>query len=120
MFMRSVTRWSLGVLATFVMASSLAADPTETVATATPGGDLPVVSPVVNGRKTYQRFCSVCHGTRGEGGLGPVLQGVFVGKGKDAVVAQITQPKGAMPQMYPTPIDDKALADLLIFLEKLN
>lgn len=120
MFKRSVTRWSLGVLATFVMASSLAADPTGAVSTAAPMTEVPVVSPLVNGRKIYQRFCSVCHGTRGEGGLGPVLQGVFVGKGKDAVMAQITQPKGAMPQMYPAPIDDKALADLLIFLEKLN
>jgi hypothetical protein len=48
------------------------------------------------------------------------LQGAFAAKGKDALVAQITKPKGAMPQMYPAPIDDKALADLLIFLEKLH
>jgi hypothetical protein len=52
--------------------------------------------------------------------MGPVLQGAFVGKGKDFVVAQITKPQGAMPKMYPIPIDDKALADLLIFLEKLK
>lgn len=120
MFKRSVTRLSLGVVATFVMAPSLAADSTGAASAAAPSSEVPVASPVVNGRKIYQRFCSVCHGTRGEGGLGPVLQGAFVGKGKDAVVAQITKPKGAMPRMYPTPIDDKALADLLIFLEKLN
>lgn len=120
MFQSSVTRLSLGVLAILIMAPSVAADATGAVTAAAPSVEAPVVSPMVNGRKIYQRFCSVCHGTRGEGGLGPVLQGAFAVKGKDALVAQITKPKGAMPQMYPAPIDDKALADLLIFLEKLH
>lgn len=52
--------------------------------------------------------------------MGPVLKGAFVEKGRDFVVAQITKPQGAMPQMYPSPIDDKALADLLLFLEKMK
>lgn len=117
---RLLTRLSLCILATFAVAPSFAADVTGAAAAAVQSAEAPVVSPLVNGRKTYQRFCSVCHGTKGEGGMGPILQGAFVGKGKDFVVAQITKPQGAMPQMYPTPIDDKALADLLIFLEKLK
>lgn len=117
---RAVTRRGLPLLATLVMGPSLAADVTGPVTAAVPSSEAPVANPVVSGRKIYQRYCSVCHGTRGEGGLGPVLRGVFAAKGQDAVVAQITQPKGAMPQMYPSPIDDKALADLLVFLEKLN
>lgn len=120
MFKCAVTRLSLCILAMFAVASSLAADLTGSASAAVPSEEVPVVSPLVNGRKTYQRFCSVCHGTKGEGGMGPVLQGAFVGKGKDFVVAQITKPQGAMPKMYPIPIDDKALADLLIFLEKLK
>lgn len=52
--------------------------------------------------------------------MGPALKGVFVQKGKDAVVAQITKPQGSMPLMYPNPIDEKALADLLVFLENLK
>lgn len=120
MFKCSMSRSSLGVLVAFAMTPSLAADLTGAASVSVPSVDASVASSLVNGRKTYQRFCSVCHGTKGEGGLGPVLKGAFVGKGKDAVVAQITKPQGAMPQMYPAPIDDKALEDLLIFLEKLN
>lgn len=115
---RLLTRLSLFVLVTLVIVPTFAADVTGTAAV--PAAETPAVNPLVNGRKIYQRYCSVCHGTKGEGGLGPALKGVFVEKGKDFVVAQITKPQGAMPQMYPNPIDDKALADLLLFLEKLK
>lgn len=115
---RLLNRLSLCVLVTSVVAPSFAADVNGT--TAVPSTETSAVNPLVNGRKIYQRYCSVCHGTKGEGGMGPVLKGAFVEKGRNFVVAQITKPQGAMPQMYPSPIDDKALADLLLFLEKMK
>jgi mono/diheme cytochrome c family protein len=100
------------------LATAMAAELTSTEAA--PSTDIPVVNSLPKGRKIFQQYCSVCHGTKGEGGMGPALKGVFVQKGKDAVVAQITKPQGSMPLMYPNPIDEKALADLLVFLENLK
>lgn len=81
--------------------------------------DAPLVDGFANGKKIFMRYCSVCHGVKGEGGFGPTLQGVFLNKGKDVIVAQLTNPRGAMPLMYPKPIDDKAIENILDYLKTI-
>jgi mono/diheme cytochrome c family protein len=79
--------------------------------------DAPLADGSANGRKIFMRYCSVCHGAKGEGGFGPTLQGVFLNKGKDVIVAQIKNPRGSMPLMYPKPIDDNSIENILFYLK---
>lgn len=71
------------------------------------------------GRRLFQRYCTVCHGLRGEGGLGPPLQGIAQRMSADQISQQIREPRGSMPRLYPSPIDDRALADLRAYLLQL-
>lgn len=118
MLIGNLIRLICGSLISAYLATAMAAEVTSTEAPSS--AVVPVVNSFAKGRKLFQQYCSVCHGTKGEGGMGPALKGVFIQKGKDPIVAQITNPKGAMPLMYPNPIDDKALSDLLVFLENLK
>ena len=75
---------------------------------------------LAKGKKAYQRYCSVCHGTRGEGALGPALQGLSKRMTPEDVTRQLMEPRGSMPKMYPTPVDDKIWADLRSYLMQLH
>ena len=88
--------------------------PAASGAASSPGPDL------AGGRRAFQRYCSVCHGTRGEGGLGPPLQGVSTRLTSEQIRHQIIEPRGSMPRLYPSPIDGSSLGDLLAFLGRLQ
>jgi mono/diheme cytochrome c family protein len=83
-------------------------------ATDTAGPDL------AKGRRAYQRYCSVCHGTRGEGALGPAMQGIGQRMSADELTRQLTEPRGSMPKMIPEPIDATLWADLRGYLMQLR
>ncbi len=68
------------------------------------------------GRRLFQRYCTVCHGLRGEGGMGPSMKGIAHRISADQISQQIREPRGSMPRLYPSPIDDRALADLRAYL----
>ena len=72
------------------------------------------------GRKAFQRYCSVCHGPKGEGGVGPSLQGISTRLTAEQIEHQIIEPRGAMPRMYPSPIDKAVLGDLSAYLQLLK
>ena len=72
------------------------------------------------GRKAFQRYCSVCHGAKGEGGVGPTLQGISTRLSAEQIEHQIIEPRGAMPRMYPSPIDKAVLVDLSAYLQLLK
>lgn len=74
---------------------------------------------LAKGKRVFQRNCTVCHGLRGEGGLGPPLQGIAKRLSPEDITRQLVEPRGSMPRLYPSPIDDRALADLQAFLLQL-
>lgn len=75
---------------------------------------------LVKGRRAFQRNCTVCHGLRGEGGLGPPLKGIATRMSPEEITRQIMEPRGSMPRLYPSPIDAKLLIDLSAFLLQLH
>ncbi|PKO49407.1 MAG: hypothetical protein CVU31_00160 [Betaproteobacteria bacterium HGW-Betaproteobacteria-4] len=83
---------------------------------AAPGGDVNAL----RGKRAFQRYCVVCHGARGEGGIGPTLQGVATRLGEDAIRHQVHEPRGTMPRLYPSPVDEPMLGDLVAFLSQLK
>jgi mono/diheme cytochrome c family protein len=72
------------------------------------------------GRKVFQRICSLCHGVQGEGGVGPVLQGVGQRLSSEQITHQILEPRGAMPRLYPTRVDAAAVANVVAYLQTLK
>lgn len=74
---------------------------------------------LAKGRRAFQRYCTVCHGMRGEGGLGPPLQGIAKRMSPQEITRQIMEPRGSMPRLYPSPVDDKMLIDLRAYLLQL-
>ena len=74
---------------------------------------------LVKGKRAYQRNCSVCHGQRAEGGLGPPLQGIGKRMSSDELTRQLNEPSGSMPRMVPSPIEPSLLPHLLAYLLQL-
>jgi mono/diheme cytochrome c family protein len=109
------------LLAISVCGSGPLAQAQEAAADAAPvaSGTAPGPDPV-RGRRAFQRYCGVCHGTQGEGGLGPSLQGISTRLTSEEITHQIVEPRGSMPRLYPSPVDGPILGDLLAFLGRLR
>ncbi len=75
---------------------------------------------LAKGKRAFQRYCSVCHGLRGEGGLGPPLLGVAKRLSPEEITRQLMTPRGSMPRLYPNPVDDKLLIDLRGYLLQMK
>ena len=122
--MISVTRlpW-IALLAISVCGSGPRAQAQEAAGGAAPVASGTASSPEpdpVRGRRAFQRYCGVCHGTQGEGGLGPSLQGISTRLTSEEITHQIVEPRGSMPRLYPSPVDGPILGDLLAFLGRLR
>ena len=69
-----------------------------------------------DGKSVYQARCAACHGARGEGGVGPRLQGNPILKAKEAVREIVLQGRGTMPA---APLSPEELSALLDYLDSL-
>jgi mono/diheme cytochrome c family protein len=69
-----------------------------------------------DGKSVYQARCAACHGARGEGGVGPRLQGNPILKAKEAVREIVLQGRGKMPAV---PLSPEELSALLDYLDSL-
>jgi mono/diheme cytochrome c family protein len=69
-----------------------------------------------DGKSVYQARCAACHGARGEGGVGPRLQGNPILKAKEAVREIVLRGRGKMPAV---PLSEAELKALLDYLDSL-
>jgi mono/diheme cytochrome c family protein len=69
-----------------------------------------------DGKSVYQARCAACHGARGEGGVGPRLQGNPILKAKETVREIVLQGRGKMPAV---PLSPEELSALLDYLDSL-
>ena len=58
-------------------------------------------SPQERGEQVFANFCAACHGARGEQGVAGSDK-----RSLEALVAFIKDPTGAMPKLYPQPLDE--------------
>jgi cytochrome c550 len=66
------------------------------------------------GQVVYSQTCAGCHGQKGEGGVGPALEGATITLA--AAKAQIESPVGTMP---PNLVQGRQLDDVLAYLAQL-
>jgi len=111
---------AVGLLAAIGLGSPARAQDSDAAAAT---GAVPAIAgepDLAKGRRAYQRNCAVCHGPRGEGGLGPPMQGLATRLSADEITRQLKSPRGSMPRLYPAPIDDRLLLDLQAYLLQLR
>jgi ubiquinol-cytochrome c reductase cytochrome c subunit len=72
------------------------------------------------GAVIYSANCAACHGSAGQGGIGPALRGESGRKDEGAVAAFVKNPPGAMPKLYPGLLSDGAVAAVAGYVESLH
>ncbi|MGR8921818.1 MAG: outer membrane protein assembly factor BamB family protein [Gammaproteobacteria bacterium] len=71
------------------------------------------------GQVTYTKVCASCHGGKGEGGVGPALAGIKDRLQHAKIVDWIKNPSQKMPRLYPSMLDEQAVADVAAYLGSL-
>jgi len=86
-----------------------------------PGSAAPAaLGDVAAGKQIFSANCSTCHGTTGrEGGIGPSLTNEKSRKNFDQTVAWIHNPTPPMPKLWPSPLNDKNVADVAAYVQSL-
>jgi ubiquinol-cytochrome c reductase cytochrome c subunit len=72
------------------------------------------------GAVIYSANCASCHGSAGQGGIGPALRGESSRKDTGAVVAFVKNPPGTMPKLYPGLLSDGDVAAVASYVESLH
>ena len=70
--------------------------------------------PVVRGEMVFANFCSACHGAEGEQGVASSRK-----RTTDAIAAFVKNPTGAMPKLYPTPLDDAEVTAVATYVREV-
>ena len=71
------------------------------------------------GKITYGQVCATCHGTKGEGALGPALAGIKDRLDHARIVEWIKNPSDKMPKLYPSMLDEQKVLDVATYLQNL-
>lgn len=66
-------------------------------------------SSTASGSSIYDKVCSACHGSGGEGGVGPSLKGLAKRQELNKTIEWIKNPSSKMPKLYPSPLDEAAV-----------
>lgn len=72
------------------------------------------------GAVIYSANCAACHGSAGQGGIGPALRGESGRKDAGAVAAFVKSPAAAMPKLYPGLLSDSDVAAVASYVETLR
>ncbi len=73
-----------------------------------------------HGKQIFTQNCAQCHGASGvEGGVGPSLKSEKSKKDTAATIAWIKNPQAPMPKLYPSPLNEKDVADVAAYVESL-
>lgn len=75
---------------------------------------------VAHGQAVFSANCAACHGSHGEGGIGPSLQGESARKNLDQVEAWIKNPVPPMPRLFPRPLNAAEVAAVATYVETLK
>src|SRR5262245_11761160 len=73
-----------------------------------------------HGKTLFGQYCGACHGSTGEGGVGPALKGEAAKKSVQQVADFIKNPKAPMPKLHPSPLNDQDVADVAAYVETLK
>jgi mono/diheme cytochrome c family protein len=78
-----------------------------------------IASDLVKGQKLYAANCTACHGSAGQGGIGPELHGENTRKDTAGTISWIKNPILPMPTLYPKPLSEQDVAAVAAYVESL-
>ena len=78
------------------------------------------VRDLTNGQALFAANCSGCHGSSGEGGVGPNLKSEAARRSQADLVAFLKNPPPRMPAVYPSPLNEADLNDVAEFVLSLK
>lgn len=124
------------VVALLVMGCAKGNDQSTTTTTTTNGTTAPVATSTtaasssmsgsvaqgdpVRGKTIFTGNCAACHGATGtEGGVGPSLKNEKSRKNYEQTIAWIHNPSPPMPKLWPSPLNDKDVADVAAYVQSL-
>ncbi|HXP92536.1 MAG TPA: cytochrome c [Candidatus Binatia bacterium] len=88
--------------------------------TAAPAAEEPASpSDAGRGAALYKQSCASCHGTSGEGGLGPSLKNERSRKDIEQTARWIRNPAPPMPKLFPATLTEKDVREVSAFVQKL-
>jgi mono/diheme cytochrome c family protein len=74
----------------------------------------------MHGKAIFAQNCSSCHGAGGVGGgIGPTLKNEKSRKDDAKTIAWIKNPQPPMPKLWPSPLNDKDVADVAAYVQSL-
>lgn len=90
---------------------------------ATPPPDAAVVpmhGDCSHGGVLFAANCARCHGAKGAGSsTAPPLKTLRTRRSADAALVWIKDPQPPMPKLYPKPLSDRDVNDIVVYLESL-
>lgn len=75
---------------------------------------------LAHGKVVFAQNCSSCHGTQGQGGMGPSLENEAARKNLDQAVSWIENPQPPMPKLYPSTLGAQDVRDVAAYVESLK
>ncbi len=72
------------------------------------------------GAELYGKVCASCHGTQGEGAVGPALKGLAQRMDLAKTVQWIENPSAKMPKLYPAPLDATAVRNVAAYVQGMK
>jgi ubiquinol-cytochrome c reductase cytochrome c subunit len=73
-----------------------------------------------HGAVIYSANCAACHGSSGQGGIGPALKNESSKKAQGAIAAFVKNPGGAMPKLYPGLLSEGDVTAVAAYVESLH
>ena len=71
-----------------------------------------------SGRQIFEAHCAVCHGSNGEGGIGPSLRQIATRRSFDEMISFIENPLGPMPKLYPETLSAAQVRDVTAYIRQ--
>lgn len=72
------------------------------------------------GKGIFAQNCSSCHGSQGQGGMGPSLVNEASRKNVQQAMAWIENPSPPMPKLYPSTLNVQDVRDVAAYVESLK
>jgi ubiquinol-cytochrome c reductase cytochrome c subunit len=88
----------------------------QSIDTGNAGAPPPVSAAAASGRELYTAYCIKCHAYAP---IGPSLVNEKARKNLEQTIAQIKNPVGPMPKLYPQPLSDKDVSDIAAYVQTL-
>jgi|SoiMethySBSTD1v2_1073268.scaffolds.fasta_scaffold1852348_1 mono/diheme cytochrome c family protein len=71
-------------------------------------------------KTSFESICAVCHGAKGEGGIGLPLKGIADRLTLEQTIEKIKNPNPAMPKLYPEVLSEDDVAGLAAYIRSLR